>query len=132
MTLTAILITLAAICNAVMDVCSHKYQQSIFYWKYFNDQWWDAQISWKNKYYLEKVSNGRRKVRIGYLQFNLHSAFTDAWNLFKSLMIIFLFLAIATCPTENIKESAAVFIGGGILYNLTFSLFYKRILIKKR
>jgi len=131
MILTAILIILAAICNSVMDICSHKYQQSIFYWKYFNDQFWDATISWKNKYYLGKVSNGRRKVRIGYLQFNYPVQITDAWHLFKTIMIFAFIGAIATCPTQNIKESLFVFIVGGIIYNCTFSLFYKLILIRK-
>jgi hypothetical protein len=129
---TAILIILAAICNAVMDICSHKYHQSIFYWKFnLNDQWWDAETSWRNKYINRTPSLGRRKIKVGYLEFNLHPAFTDAWHFFKSLMIIFLFLAIAICPAESIKESIFVFVVGGIIYNTTFSLFYKKILIRK-
>lgn len=128
---TAILIILAAICNAVMDVVSHKYRLSIFAYDDFkeHDQFWDASISWRNKYVGLSPQNGRRKM---FWNINLHPAFTDAWHLFKSLMIIFLFLAIAICPTESIKESIFVFVAVGIIYNTTFSLFYKRILIKKR
>lgn len=130
MILTVILIILAAICNSVMDiVSSHKFLISIFNSKSFNKNFWYVELSWRNKYVGLSPQNGRRKL---FWNINYPVQITDAFHIFKMIMIFAFIGAIATCPTENIKESAAVFIGGGILYNLTFSLFYKRILIKKR
>lgn len=127
---TAILIILAAICNAVMDVVSHKYNQSIFAYDDFkeHDQFWDASISWRNKYIGLSQYNGRRKL---FWNINYPVQITDAFHLFKMIMIFAFIGAIAICPTESIKESIIVFVVGGIIYNTTFSLFYKRILIKR-
>jgi hypothetical protein len=125
---TFILISIAAICNAIMDIVSHKFLISIFNSKRFNRQFWDAELSWRNKYVGLSPQNGRRKL---IWQFNYPVQITDAWHLFKTIMIFAFIGAIATCPTQNIKESLFVFIVGGIIYNLTFSLFYKLILIRK-
>jgi hypothetical protein len=128
MTTTFTLISIAAICNAIMDIVSHKFLVSIFNSKRFNRQFWDAELSWRNKYVGLSPQNGRRKL---FWNINLHPAFTDAFHLFKTIMIFAFIGAIATCPTNNIKESLFVFIVGGIIYNCTFSLFYKLILIRK-
>jgi len=129
--ISVILIALAAICNAVMDICSHHYYYSVF--TRFNDKYWNAVHSWANKYVNGEPNMGRRKWFFGML--NVHVAFTDAWHLFKSLMIVFLISAIPFCPTnelgiENWIYYSAVIIAAGTTWNLTFNLFYNHLLRK--
>lgn len=115
-------IMLAAICNAIMDICKDKYYISIFN-KPQNTYWWDGSISWKNKYYDRNIIKGRNKIPIW---------FTDAWHFFKSLMIVNLAmtLCVATIfykPVYFYVESIIVF---GLVWNTTFNLFYNKILRK--
>lgn len=129
--ISLVLIALAAICNAVMDVCSHHYYYSVF--TRFNSQYWNAVHSWANKYVDGKPELGRRKWFFGLL--NIHVAFTDAWHLFKSLMIVFLISAIPFCPSNEMGLPEWVYyllvIGvGGTVWNLVFSLFYNKIFRK--
>ncbi len=129
--ISIILIALAAICNAVMDICSHHYYFSVF--TRFNGKYWNANVSWANKYVGGDPAYGRKKWFFG--MFNIHVAFTDSWHLFKSLMIVFLISAIPFCPTnelgiENWMYYSAVIIAGGTVWNLTFNLFYNHLLRK--
>jgi len=126
-----ILIALAAICNAVMDICSHHYYYSVF--TMFNSQYWNANVSWANKYINGEPSIGRKKWLYGML--NIPVQITDAWHLFKSLMIVFLISAIPFCPSNELGLPewiyySAVIIAGGTVWNLTFNLFYKHLLRK--
>jgi hypothetical protein len=122
MILTLTFVALAAACNAVMDICSHKWYTSIF--SNYSRQWWDATVSWRNKYNSLSPANGRRKI---FWQINFPVQLTDSWHLFKTLMIIFLCIAIALPTSHNLLTFALA----GITWNTTFSLFYKLILIKR-
>jgi hypothetical protein len=116
-------IALAAICNAIMDVISHKYDSSIF--SEFNPQYWDARISWRNKYVNGQVHFGRKYILPGI---KLHVAFTDAWHFFKSLMICLLILAIVSFEYTSTLESLIHFVSLGILWNVVFVLHYTKLL----
>jgi hypothetical protein len=57
-----ILVALAAVCNAIMDVLSHHYPRSIF--NRFNPKWWNPKTSWMNKYVNWPEDKRKRKMKI--------------------------------------------------------------------
>lgn len=122
---------LAAACCAVMDTLQyHFYSSKIYYTlrKPTQSYWWNPEFSWKNKYIDRYPPNGLRK----WLWFDV--PFTDAWHTFKSLMIVFICLSIAffRMPVpETWYNIMLIFVVFGVFWNLTFNLFYNKILIKK-
>jgi len=133
--ISLLLVALAAICNAVMDVISFHYKQSIF--TKFNPQWWNPAISWKNKYvsydkfseYTGSVSKLEKRIFILNLFSIKYPTFlTDAWHFFKSLMIVLLGFAIELYnPVVNIYVDIILV---GLAWNLTFNVFYNKIFKK--
>lgn len=145
---------LAAACCAVMDTLQyHFYSSKIYYTlrKPTQSYWWNPEFSWKNKYIDRYPPNGLRK----WLWFDV--PFTDAWHTFKSLMIVFICLSIATINTnyeigtlfetttyqthfdlvghgalvDKTIDTVLVVVIYGIVWNVVFNLFYNKILIKK-
>ena len=115
-------IMVSAICNAIMDTCKDHYSVSIF--TKLNPQFWNTEISWRNKYNKFLVSQGRNKAP---------TFLTDSWHLFKSTMIVSLAFALMFAsmyykPFYTYFESILTF---GIVWNGTFNLFYNKLLIKK-
>lgn len=97
----------AAILNALMDrVENENFLLSIF--KNLNKNFWYKRVSWE---FSKKV--------FGYK--------LDAWHISKSLMIIFFALAIIF---YNPYIPVVDFIIFGIVWNLTFNLFYNHIFLK--
>ena len=97
--------SLAAIFNAAMDkVENEKFYSSIF--KNLNERFWYKRISWK----YAKMVGGYR---------------FDAWHLFKSAMIILIAISIITYQSIIGFYDIAIY---GIVWNLTFNLFYNEIL----
>jgi hypothetical protein len=102
--LSTLFLCLAAVCNAVMDICSHKFTKSIFAikkdFKFLSIKvnkhrwwtWWNTQYSWRNKYVNDDPQYGRKKL--WGTSINYPVQLTDAWHLFKTLMIIFTVFAI--------------------------------------
>jgi hypothetical protein len=125
--ISIIFIIIAAICNAIMDVLSHQYDASIFT-KYNNPQYWDARISWRNKYNEGFPHLGRVKSKFLGIKFNKHVALTDAWHLFKTIMVISICLAIVNYQYINWIYSVVELCLLGITWNFVFVLFYKEIL----
>lgn len=133
-----ILIIISAIANAIMDIITHNYAWSIFdkYYYKFNPQYWNPKYSRLNKYVERNRDLGRKKI----LGVRVHPAFTDAWHLFKSTMIVCLISAIvlAMNPNNHIIKicifdyqilNMLLYIGIlGTIWNLTFSLFYDKLL----
>ena len=114
--LSVLLIILAAICNAAMDSVSHHFSSSIFRWK--DEKFWNAQVSWQ---YAKMIG--------GYK--------FDAWHLFKTLMLFFLFAAVVHYKpiSANLFTAMIPFAHQlidwcllGTIWNLTFNLFYNKIL----
>ena len=118
-----ILIILASICNAIMDVISFHYDDSIF--NKLNPKYWNPQISWKNKYIDWDNGNKERKKFLGV---NIAPAFTDAWHFFKSLMIVLMVLAIVLY--KPLFGQIIDFFVIGLIWNLCFSFFYN-VIFKK-
>jgi hypothetical protein len=124
---------LAAICNAVMDACVHYGEDTIFIKWGLNTNFWDGEWSWRNKYIGFDPKNGRRKIK--GTSINIPVQFTDSWHLFKMFMIIFICLSIVffeSTPGCNWLWYLLMFIVYGIAWNLTFNLFYNKLLIKKK
>lgn len=123
------LFLLAAICNAVMDTSNHHFSTSIF--KNLNPLFWNGEISWKNKYINGDSRLGRRKWKYGI---NYPVQLTDAFHLFKMLMIIFLAMSVITFEKSFFVSEYNLFSFGliltlyGFVWNTTFSFFYNKVL----
>ena len=124
-------IILASICNAVMDTSNHHYSTSKL--SKFNPNFWNGEVSWKNKYINGDQLNGRVKWFFGI---NKPVQLTDCFHLFKMLMVIFICLSaitfdkclmITNCVYSFMSFSLLLLVYG-TLWNLSFSLFYNKIL----
>jgi uncharacterized membrane protein len=113
--ITTILIVIAAICNAICDRLENKvsFNGSIFYKK--DITFWCKELSWN-----------RAKRIFGYK--------IDAWHLFKSVWICALLLAVCIniCFFNDVMPEflnlLIIFIASGTIWNVTFNIFYNRIL----
>jgi hypothetical protein len=123
MVYSIILIILAAICNGVMDNITHHWSTSKL--NKYNEKFWNPELSWKNKYIDNDPKKGYKKL---FWKIEKPVALTDAWHLFKSLMIIFVCLAIVLYTPLIIFYIDFVILG--ILWNIIFNLFYDKILKK--
>lgn len=123
-------IIVASVSNAIMDTLAHHFHRSIF--SNMNHWFWNPGVSWRNKYNGGNVYAGRKKIVIWIFgrriktMFNKPVFLTDAWHLFKSIMITAFIFAIVISP----KLSVLDFVMIGIVYNTIFSLFYNRLLIR--
>lgn len=119
------LILLAAICNAVMDVCSFHYHKSIFVKRDF--KWWNPEFSWRNKYVGGDPKLGFRKCFFGL--FNYPTFLTDAWHFFKSSMITLLCASVVLY--KPVLGPLIDFSIAGVIWNLAFNLCYNNFFRKK-
>lgn len=102
-----IAVILAAACNAAMDLIENEnYSRSIF--SRYNEKFWYKRESWKHAYKF-----GEYKL--------------DAWHLLKSTMLCL----IATTIALNSVPSIFMFIWFGVVWNVSFNLFYNYIWIKQ-
>ena len=118
-----IFLSLAAICNAVMDIIAHHFWDSIFF-RQPNLKWWNSKISWNNKY---NADNTRKKWLWGLIKKPVQ--ITDAWHFFKMIMIIFIIIAIVTYDGMELWYYLPL---SYIAWNGTFVLFYKYFLRKNK
>lgn len=134
--ISLIFFLLAASCNAVMDILKDHWSESIFGPKgmILKESFWYPDISWGNKYVDKTVSKGQIKWKIWFIKFNKLVVFTDAWHLFKGLMIMFLCISVVLFNIEAILviihwyHYIVVFIIYGVCWNLMFSCCYDNIL----
>lgn len=123
-------LALAAACNASMDVVSFHYDKSIF--KNLKRQYFDPSLSWRNKYIKGNPDYGRKTIF--WTMVTLHPAFTDFWHLMKSLMVIFICIALLFplehCIKNNYFNLISLFVIYGFIWNMVFNLFYNKILKK--
>jgi len=118
-----ILLVLAGIFNAIMDVLKTRYNSSIFIdWKHQN--WLKPSLSWRNKWKNGDKSKGER--------FFGSSTFlvwiTDFWHLAKMLMLLCISFAFIFY-----SPMIAWWIDWFIIYcafTVPFEIFYSKILIK--
>ncbi len=136
MIISAILLVIAAICNAAMDTLEHHWNTSIFRSiseKHGSLFWANPyEVSWRNKYVDGDPAKGRIKWNILGIKINKPVQITDAWHLFKTIMI-FAIVGSIICAfeSESLFAPWVTFILFGTVWNLTFSLFYNKVFRKK-
>ena len=106
--ITLLFIAIAAACNAVMDRTENApaFNKSVF--NHFDVKFWLKEVSWQ---YATKIFGWK----------------FDAWHVAKSLMLSFTLLA--ACLYSPILGGVFDFLLFGIVWNLTFNLFYNRLLV---
>jgi hypothetical protein len=122
--ITFVLLTISAICKAVMDKLQFHYDKSIFT-KFKNEIFWNPKISWKNKWKNGDPKNGEKFFGSSTFLVSL----TDGWHLFQHFMIFSMMCAIVTYVTI-----INMFIDFFLLYFIftcTFELFFKFMFSKK-
>jgi len=105
--LSLLFLMFAAAFNALMDTLSHHYSSSIF--KYKNPTFWNPNVSWQ---YAPFFPGSKYRV--------------DAWHLAKSAMIFNICFAIIFF--NGVWWHFFIF---GAAWNLTFNLFYNKLLKSK-
>jgi hypothetical protein len=120
--ISIILVFLAGILNASMDVVSSRWDKSIFKKKFIKyEKFFNPKISWLNKYKNGVPALGEK--------FPLSSTslvfLTDWWHLAKFLMIICLTTAIVFyTPIFGIIDLIIFY----LTFSVTFEIFYSKIL----
>lgn len=116
-----ILVALASDCKAVRDTVQFHYGVSIFR-RCKNIQFWNPDISWKNKY---------KEGEIGKPRFwgstTIFVWLTDAWHLFDFLGILFMFIAmlLMSCAELGVGISILVVFCSFVLYFGLFELNFR-------
>lgn len=104
---TIIFLVLAGAFKAISDTLVHHFDVSVFRKK--NKMFWDPSISWK---YGKILHPTKYKV--------------DAWHLFNSAMIFCFCFAVVF--HVRFTYWWLEFVAAGIIFNLSFNLFYNKIL----
>lgn len=116
---------LAAISNAIMDNLAFKYKVSIF--KNYNPNFWNATISWRNKY----KNNNQLEGPAFFGSTTFFVFITDGWHLFQFLYNSFLTipLVLAFCYIYNLNWliGIGIFFILKILFGSIFEWFYSKI-----
>jgi hypothetical protein len=105
-----------------MDTLQFHFDSSKFS-KFKPQNFWNPQISWKNKWKNGDPNYGER--------FRFSSTFlvgfTDAWHLFKSIrnLGIFIFLPLGTFQFHNFHMIPLFILVSRIIYGVGFNLAYR-------
>ena len=131
-----LLIFLSGVSNAIMDTLADHYGISIFSNKFFTQEFWRKNLSWKNKYKERgdtKIVNLIEKLDDGPLVF-----LTDGWHLFQMFWRVTLFFAILIARyTTELNITGIFWIDLIISFTIIstsylggFVLFYNKVLVK--
>jgi hypothetical protein len=118
-----VLVILSAICSALMDVGNfHPSQLRL-------PSWWKH--NWTAKYVGGDPENGRVKWKIGPFEVVKPVQLSDGWHFSKMVFVIANILSVVVALTVEKKLNSVIiggaFVGLGVLWNTTFSLFYNKI-----
>jgi hypothetical protein len=123
-----LLIILAAIINAAMDTLNASYHRSVFYnekWLKLN-QFVNPATSFKNKWKNGDKTKG--ELFFGSSTFLVWT--TDAWHLFKTLMLLCFSVAVVTYnPMIHPLIDAITY---WIVFGIVFELFWSKIFLKSK
>ena len=104
-------IFVSAFFNAVMDLLENEnYYGSVF--RNYNQKWWYKRESWKY---------------VKFLPFTTYRP--DGWHIAKTLMIVSMSVALVTYKSILGVFDVLIF---GLVWNVSFNLFYSKLKIKKR
>ncbi len=115
---------LAGIFDACKDTLAFEFSTSRF--SGLNPKFWDASISWKNKYVDGDVLKGRKKI-LGII---IPAIFTDGWHGFKALHTLFIILSVISFVSLSDKILINYIFAYGF-YKWGFNLFYN-VIFKKQ
>ena len=118
-----ILTIFAGLSEAIMDTLQFHFYKSPF--SKYNHQFWNPQLSWRNKYKKGDPSLGPKFPGSTTIFVSL----TDGWHLFKLFRNLFLFvgLCLIAIPCLNINYVIIYFITARILYGISFQLLFKKL-----
>lgn len=119
-----ILLIIAGISNAVMDVLRFRFSRSIFS-NFKNQQWWNPRLSSANKWKNGDHTQGERF----WGSSRWFVRFTDAWHFFQGLMFTCFFFSIILY--EKMFGMFFDFILMYFLFTSVFEIFFSKIFIKE-
>jgi len=119
--ISIILLVIAGIFNACMDMLKTHYSISIFS-KWKNQQWVNPALSWTNKWKPES--------KIGDLIMStVLVSFTDLWHFCKSIMLSCIMAAIVFYdPIFNWWSDLLILYCS---FTIPFEIFYSKVLVKR-
>ena len=120
--ISVLLILIAGIFNACMDVLRYRYDTSIFrFWK--NQNWVNPSLSWPNKW--------KPTTKIGDLIMSTVLVWvTDFWHLCKFLMLMAIMSSVVLYQPHLINWWVDLLLIYST-FTVIFEIFYSKILIKK-
>jgi hypothetical protein len=123
--LLILLITVAGFSNAVMDVLNYRYHKSIFRHAK-NQQWWNPQISWLNKWKNGDYNQGESF----WGSSRWFVRFTDAWHFFQGLMFTSLFVVVIVYDVVFVWWLDYILMYA--LFTTVFSVCFNKLLILRK
>jgi hypothetical protein len=121
--ITIILMVLAGIANAIMDVLKTRYNSSIFA-SWPKQTWLKPSLSWRNKWKDRDSKKGPKFF--GSTTFLVW--LTDFWHLAKFLMLML--IAFALVFSEPMVAWYVDFFIYYCSFTIPFEIFYSKVLIK--
>lgn len=122
--ISIILLVLAGICNACMDVVQFHFSLSLFS-RLKNQEWINPKISYKNKWNYE---SGFIKGEKFFGSSTIFVFVTDLWHFAKALMLLLIMLAIVFYQPMFKWYFDIIILYAS--FTITFELFYSKILVK--
>ena len=116
---TLILMYLAGLAEAIMDILNHRFSSSIF--KDFNEHWWNPEISWKNKW--KDYDHTKGEAFIG--SSTVFVFITDAWHFFKFLKNTFICGAIISPLDLDLWDFILAFVIIKVVWRVSFECHYR-------
>lgn len=134
LTISIILMAAAGASEAVMDKIQFHWHKSIFNYdpKRYPEIFWNPYHSWKNKYADSTWTTPKFPGST-----SIFVALTDAWHLFKSIRTALIFISILLSmismyvyklDIDVVWWSIIVTSTLRIVYGLSFTLFYRKVL----
>lgn len=117
MLLSISLLILAGICKAVKDRVMTGWSGSRFEQWGLNREFWDNQISWRNKWKLDSHGNATRVERFP-LSSTILVFLTDAWHLFDLVFMLSAFFGVWTAPFNPVIAIVIVLAAFQTAYSL--------------
>jgi hypothetical protein len=121
--ISLILLFIAGICNAIMDVLDFHYNTSIFF-NCNNQQWINPSISWKNKWKNGDPTQGEKFLGSS----TVFVFITDLWHFCKFLMLLLMISAIVLYSPIIIWWIDLIIFY--CVFTLTFEIFYSKVFNK--
>jgi hypothetical protein len=111
-----------------MDKLQFHYHKCIFKFNpdKYNQLFWDASISWKNKYKENSMTEPKFYGSTTMFVFT-----TDAWHLFKFLRNIFLFIGLPLIAIGPLNIFISIILAR-VIYGFIFNTFFDKILEMKQ